>query len=476
MSHLSRLNRPLALVAINCLLASLASPAFSEPYQPKIHKIEVPPPIVLPLDATVKPGESHQVELSLKEAVQISLQKQTLIKIAEQQAKAAEARADQIRSGQNLKLGVGGTYTDVLVAANPFAGFGGSIGGGTAPSFNQDNGQGNVTLRKLLFDFQHTRDLVQQSEELAKASAAGADKARLDTIFQVRQGFFQTLQSQRMVQVQEANLVNRRRQFEQAQARFKAGLGLPLDVSRTQAAVAEAVLNLTQARNDAQIGLVTLATSMGIDPRTPLKLSEKDLTVLPVASDPSVDGPEKLYQKALELRPEMLQARSNLAAQNHGLNAAHSTSAPVFNVSLGYVAGVRPIAAQTNAINLVFSINYDLFDGGLQDAKVREAEATLEANRAQMENVGQTIISDVSQAYLRMKSAEQKIQTAELQELNASESFRLAEGRYKVGLGILLDVLDAQASLLTAQTNRVNALTQLELAKASLARSVGLAD
>jgi outer membrane protein len=475
MSPFSKLKTSLALAAVQCLLSS---PGWSEPYQPKIHKIEVPAPIVLPIDASaVQPTEAPQVELSIKEAVQIALRKQTAIKIAEAQAKAAESRTDQIRSGQNFKLGVGGTYTDVLVAANPFAGFGGAFGGGAAPNFNQDSGQANVTLRKLLFDFQHTRDLVQQSEELAKASAAGTDKARLDTVFQVRQGFFQTLQSQRLVQVQEANLVNRRRQLEQAQARFKAGLGLPLDVSRTQAAVAEAVLNLTQARNDAQIGLVTLATSMGIDPRTPLKLSEKDLAILPVVNgQTAIDKPETLYQKALELRPEMTQARSNLAAQNHGLNAAHTTSAPLINVSLGYVAGIRPIAAQTNAINLIFSINYDLFDGGLQDAKVREAEATLEATKAQLENIGQGIISEVSQAYLRMKSAEQKIQTAELQEQNASESFRLAEGRYKVGLGILLDVLDAQASLLTAQTNRVNALTQLELAKASLARSVGLSE
>lgn len=475
MSPFSKLKTSLALAAVQCLLPS---PGWSEPYQPKIHKIEVPAPIVLPLDASaVQPTEAPQVELSIKEAVQIALRKQTAIKIAEAQAKAAESRTDQIRSGQNIKLGVGGTYTDVLVAANPFAGFGGAFGGGAAPNFNQDSGQANVTLRKLLFDFQHTRDLVQQSEELAKASAAGTDKARLDTVFQVRQGFFQTLQSQRLVQVQEANLVNRRRQLEQAQARFKAGLGLPLDVSRTQAAVAEAVLNLTQARNDAQIGLVTLATSMGIDPRTPLKLSEKDLAILPIVNgQTAIDNPETLYQKALELRPEMTQARSNLAAQNHGLNAAHTTSAPLINVSLGYVAGVRPIAAQTNAINLIFSINYDLFDGGLQDAKVREAEASLEATKAQLENIGQGIISEVSQAYLRLKSAEQKIQTAELQEQNASESFRLAEGRYKVGLGILLDVLDAQASLLTAQTNRVNALTQLELAKASLARSVGLSE
>lgn len=437
----------------------------AEPYTPKIYQIDVPPPVVIPSQVEVPPLLAKPIRLS--EAVEIALQKQSQLISAQAQAQAATARTDQVRAGQNFRLNVGGTYTDVWVAANPFAGFGGGFAGGSFGNFNQDSGQGTVSLRKMLFDFHHTRDLTAQSDEQAKATAFAADKVKLDVVTGVRQQYFAALQSQRLVKVQEANLESRRHQFDQAQARFKAGLGLPLDVSRTQSAIADAVLQLTQARNDSQIALVTLANLMGVDPRISLQLAEETVSL------PMFEKPEDLYQKALELRPEMLQARALVSAQAHGLSAAHSTSAPVVNVSLGYVAGIRPIFSQTNAVNLVFSINYDLFDGGLQDAKVREAQANLDAAKAQLEGIGQTILTDVSTSYLRLKSAEQKIQTAEIQEQNAQESLRLADGRYKVGLGILIDVLDAQANLLSAQTNRVNAQTQLDLAKAGLARAVG---
>jgi len=56
---------------------------------------------------------------------------------------------------------------------------------------------------------------------------------------------------------------------------------------------------------------------------------------------------------------------------------------------------------------------------------------------------------------------------------NAREGVRLSEGRYKVGLGIFLEVLDAQAALVNAQTNKVNAEQAVDLSRAALLRSLG---
>ena len=56
---------------------------------------------------------------------------------------------------------------------------------------------------------------------------------------------------------------------------------------------------------------------------------------------------------------------------------------------------------------------------------------------------------------------------------NAEEALRLATGRYNSGLGTFLDVLDAQAALLTARTQRVNAEMAVAQARAALARAVG---
>ena len=50
---------------------------------------------------------------------------------------------------------------------------------------------------------------------------------------------------------------------------------------------------------------------------------------------------------------------------------------------------------------------------------------------------------------------------------------RLAEGRYRAGVGTFIDVTDAQAALLTAQTNRVNAQSAVDQARAALAHAIG---
>lgn len=65
--------------------------------------------------------------------------------------------------------------------------------------------------------------------------------------------------------------------------------------------------------------------------------------------------------------------------------------------------------------------------------------------------------AEVGQAYLELLTARQ----------------RLTTGRYQVGLSIFLNVVDAENPLLRVQPTRVNALTQLDLARATLARAIG---
>jgi outer membrane protein TolC len=94
-------------------------------------------------------------------------------------------------------------------------------------------------------------------------------------------------------------------------------------------------------------------------------------------------------------------------------------------------------------------------------------------DRAEAELARQRVLSEVGQAYLELRTSEQRVAAATAEEANARETVRLATGRYRVGLGIFLDVVDALSALLRAQTDRVNALTQLDLSRAALARAIG---
>ena len=119
------------------------------------------------------------------------------------------------------------------------------------------------------------------------------------------------------------------------------------------------------------------------------------------------------------------------------------------------------------------AVQWNPFDSGLTAGRIKEAQANLQVARAAMASVRLAVMSDVSQAYLNLKAAEQGVVAAEAQVKNAQEALRLAEGRYRAGIGVFLDVLDAQTALDTAQTNRVNAASSLDQARAALSYAVG---
>jgi outer membrane protein TolC len=104
---------------------------------------------------------------------------------------------------------------------------------------------------------------------------------------------------------------------------------------------------------------------------------------------------------------------------------------------------------------------------------VKEAEANLRSAVAQVEAARLTVQSDVSQAYLNLRNAEQKVTTADAEIANAQEALRLARGRYEAGIGVFLDVLDTETALDTANSNRVNALAAVSQARAALAHAIG---
>ncbi len=97
----------------------------------------------------------------------------------------------------------------------------------------------------------------------------------------------------------------------------------------------------------------------------------------------------------------------------------------------------------------------------------------MQSAQAEAESVRLAVISDVSQAYLNLKTAEQRVTTADSEVANATEAVRLTEGRYQGGLGTFIDVLDAQTALVTASTNRVNAISSVNLARSALVHAVG---
>lgn len=483
-------------------------------YTPTVEDLPVPPPISLP-PPTFVPASVTESPLTLQEAVHIALVNQPNLTVALAGVLAAQARTQQVRAATlpsiavnasaanqvtSSGLGFGGAAAiggagaspgvststasavttsgatvggaGVTTAATSAAlGTGGGGGSAAALGFNFNGYQITTSLRQLIFDFNHTRQLLRQSLSQERSAFANLSQVQQTLVFQVKQGFFQQVQNLRLVKVQEANLKNQQEHLRLAQARYRAGLGLPSDVVRAQTAVASAIFNLNQAQNTASISRVNLALLMGIDPRTPVEVHTEG------QSEPPIDtsDPDLLFRTALEQRPDMLAAIANLQSSQYALAAAKTNNAPVLAGTATYFArGNTPTLFDFYNFNVGLQLTWSLFDGGLTRARVKEARANELNTQAQLLAARQNALSDVAQAYLNLKTSEQRLVTAGSEVANAQETVRLITGRYRAGLGTFLDVLDAEQALVTAETNQVNAQSAVDQARAAMFRALGM--
>lgn len=418
---------------------------------PKIQDTPLPAAVVLPAPSTV-PADVPNRPLTADEAACIALYHQPGVQVAGAGVVAAQGRQQQAKSGLLPSVGLSVGYNNVSSFAN-----------GIAPS----GFQVTAAVDQLIFDFSHTRDIVQQSKAVTRSANANLTRVQSDLVLQVKQAFYVYGQNVRLVDVNEANVRNQQNHLALAEARLKAGVGLPADVVRAQTAVSDAIFNLNVARNIASVARVNLALLMGIDPRTPVNVAD--------TSEPEIntDCIDELVNQALDQRPEVVQARANIDAASFGLGAAKTNNAPVLSTSVGVLQRDTTFPPSTNSITVGINVSWNPFDGGLTAGRVKEAGATLSAAQAQLQATQLTVVSDVSQAYLNLKTAEQRVITADAEVINAEESVRLITGRYQAGLGTFLDVLDAQTALVTARTNRVNALSAVNQARAAMARAIG---
>ena len=115
-------------------------------------------------------------------------------------------------------------------------------------------------------------------------------------------------------------------------------------------------------------------------------------------------------------------------------------------------------------------VDIPVWNGGMTKARVNQVKANLERLNTMKELLAKQIRLQVQKAYLNLKEAESRINIADRSVEQARENLRIVKGSYKLGKTISRDVIDAQLTLIQAQTNYIEVLIDVKLAKAFLDR------
>ena len=117
---------------------------------------------------------------------------------------------------------------------------------------------------------------------------------------------------------------------------------------------------------------------------------------------------------------------------------------------------------------------WDLWDGNETRAKVREAKANLESSREEQRKLRLAINLETEQARLNLKAANERLLVTDKMIGQAIESLGLTQSRFKQGVALSTQLIDAQSALVATQVRRAEAEADQRIAVAALRKALAL--
>ncbi len=332
----------------------------------------------------------------------------------------------------------------------------------------------SLTLSWLLYDFGARSANLENARQLLSAASASLDATVQSVFLDALQSYFNTQAARAAVSAARESEKASRASLSAAEVRYQVGTGTPADRLLAQTAWSQATLNRIRAEGVLQNAFGTLANVMGLDAGTPLTLADIPEAMPDDAFERDVDT---LIAQARERRPDLKAAEAQQRAAQAGVEQARAAGLPTLSLGTGpsWVGGSGDtINTRSNAIGLTLTL--PLFSGFSTTYNVRSAQARADVAGAQRDSVRLQVALDVWTAYQSLITATQAIRTTADLLASAEQSENVALGRYKAGVGSILDVLNAQSALADARLQRIQARLDWNVFRATLAKALGALD
>lgn len=334
----------------------------------------------------------------------------------------------------------------------------------------------SVSVSYLLYDFGGREANVENSKQLLVAANATRDETLQSIFLTAVQSYYTLFSARASAQSYRIAEVTASKSLDAAQARYHAGTATQADRLQAQTALSQTVLNRIRAEGDAANAQGTLANIMGFDASQPFELAP-----VPEPSPDSVaeQGIGKLIADARQNRPDLAAAEAQIKAAEANLVATKAAGLPTFTLNGGVSRSESMNAGITSTSrgnSLGVSISVPWFSGFRDTYRNRAAQAQLEGKVAERDRLANQIALEVWTAYQALLTNSQALRAADDLVASADQSEKMALGRYKAGVGSILDALTAQSTLANARQQRVTALYNLQANKFALAQAIGQLD
>ena len=396
---------------------------------------------------------------TLEECIEIALRQQPILKAAAATVAAGRERVWETAAAYLPQVSANYLASRRHASSGSLIGIAAAGRAKTFPFYST-----GMAFSQVLFDFGQNLQLIHAAQASAEALVADADTEHDTVVFNVQQAYFALLAAYRLRDVAEETVAQNQKHLDLAQGRFDVGLAPRIDVTTAQVQLAQAELNRVTARNNVSLGRETLRNAIGL-------MGPLDFDIVDSLEQAQVEvGDDQALDLAYANRPELRSLAAQERADIERIKAIEKDYLPKLTVvsNVIWTGSSYPLQETWNFGGLV---NLSVFNGGLTTAQVGEAKANLDNLRATEEATRQNVTLEVRTALLNLRQQAESIVVADKGLEQARENLSLAEGRYKTGVGNIIELTDAQVALVSAEASRVQALVGYRTALATLERS-----
>ncbi|HWZ99111.1 MAG TPA: TolC family protein [Candidatus Dormibacteraeota bacterium] len=413
--------------------------------------------------ATPSTSAPAPTRLTLADAEAVALKNNPLVTVAKLRSLISHEQVREVRSAllPDLSLNVTGVEArpDSRVAAS-----------GLNNPIIFPRAAAGATLSQLITDFGRTTNLISSSQYQAKAEEENAVATRAQILLAVDHAFYETLETQALVQVAQQTVEARQVLVDQVSALTNAKLKSDLDLSFVNVDASRSKLQLLEAENNHETSLADLSALLGYSDSQNFDLVQDGSAELQIPAQEVVP----LIQAALKQRPEVNALQFEVLAEEKLSHAEHDLWRPTIS-ALG-VVGEAPVrddhipnwygAAGVN-------INIPVFNGFRFNARAKASDLETEASRQKLIEARNDIARDVRIAWQDERRAYERLSLTRQLRDQANLALELAQARYKLGLSSIVEYTQAELQKTEADITDTDAVYQFRQTQRALDYATG---
>jgi len=331
-----------------------------------------------------------------------------------------------------------------------------------------DRYSNGITASQLVTDFGRTKNLVASARLDARSAQEDVNTARADILLDVDNAYYTVLRAAAVLKVAQETVSARQIVADQVSALAQSKLKSDLDASFANVNLAEAKLMLVQAQNDLKTANAQLSATMGFSDQRQFELVEEPLPGAPL---PDLTG---ALAEALRKRPELSSLRYQRDAAEKFAKAERDLWFPT--VSAVGAAGFTPLHdsnLEDRYAAAAVNVNIPIFNGYLFSGRKAKAQFEFRAEQERLRDMEDQISRDIRIAWLNADTAFQRLALTRQLLDQASLSLDLAQARYQLGLGSIVEVTQAQLNKTQAEIAQASARYEYQDRRAILLYEMG---